>query len=85
MIRPPYGPERCLRCDTVSPCVDWNEVDIGVGIQTFEPQYECPTHGRFAFVERSIAEINAGVKPRAVYQDEATAFEAQGPEPEWEP
>jgi hypothetical protein len=39
----------CPRCGAASPCVDWNEVDIGVGVQTFDHEYECPTHGCFAF------------------------------------
>jgi hypothetical protein len=70
MRKPPYSPERCLRCGAESPCVDWNEVDIGVGVQTFEPQFECPMHGRFAFVERTVEEIAAGVKPRVMYADD---------------
>jgi len=45
----PSGAE-CARCGQNSPCVDWNEVDIGVGIQTFDHEYACPTHGCFAFV-----------------------------------
>jgi hypothetical protein len=45
----PSGAE-CPRCDQNSPCVDWCEVDNGVGVQTWDHEYQCPTHGRFTFV-----------------------------------
>lgn len=41
--------ESCPKCKAQSPCVDHNEVDIGVGIQTFDHRFYCPTHGEFSF------------------------------------
>ena len=40
----------CPKCKAASPCVDWCEVNIGVGVQTWDHEYECPTHGCFGFV-----------------------------------
>lgn len=48
-MTPPYRPEPCPKCGVSSECVDWCEVDTGVGLQTFDPEYRCPTHGVFAF------------------------------------
>jgi hypothetical protein len=45
------SPDHCPRCDLESPCVDWVEVDIGVGVQTGDYQYECPQHGVYAWVD----------------------------------
>lgn len=49
MIPPPANPCACPKCGEPSPCTDWNEVDIGVGVQTFDHVYTCPRHGDFAF------------------------------------
>lgn len=57
----------CPKCRAASPCVDWNEVDIGVGVQKFEHEYECPTHGRFAFVHEPGALF---ASPAAIFQDD---------------
>lgn len=40
----------CPKCGAESECIDWCEIDIGVGVQTFNHKYQCPTHGCFAFV-----------------------------------
>ena len=40
----------CPECGLAAPCVDHCEVDVGVGVQTFDHEYECPEHGAFAFV-----------------------------------
>lgn len=48
-MRAPRGPEPCPICGTSCPCHDWNEVDIGVGAQTFEHVWLCETHGRFGY------------------------------------
>jgi hypothetical protein len=66
----PYSDDRCPRCLAKSPCVDWNEVDIGVGVQSFEPQFQCPVHGRFAWVERTIEQMAAKEPPKAIFQDD---------------
>lgn len=39
----------CPKCGTDVPCVDYCEVDIGVGVQTWNHEYQCPAHGPFAF------------------------------------
>ncbi len=39
--RPP--PTQCPRCDGSAQCCDWSEVDIGVGIQTYDYSYACET------------------------------------------
>ena len=44
------NPVPCPKCGKISPCVDWCEVDIGVGVQTFDHEYECTEHGGFSFV-----------------------------------
>lgn len=50
----------CPKCGTSSPCVDHLEVDIGVGVQTGEHTYLCPTHGGFGY----------GSTGNVVFQDE---------------
>lgn len=47
----PYKPSSatCPRCGAESECVDWIEVDIGVGIQTGNHEYMCPEHGEFGW------------------------------------
>lgn len=59
----------CPKCGAESPCVDWCEVDIGVGIQTFNHEYECPTHGRFAFV----FEKDNPTRSKPIFQDDEMA------------
>jgi hypothetical protein len=44
-------PTPCPKCGDKSPCVDFCEVDIGVGVQRWNHEYRCPTHGDFAFVQ----------------------------------
>lgn len=39
----------CPKCKTSSPLFDWDEVDIGVGIQTWDEVYVCPNHGEFGW------------------------------------
>jgi hypothetical protein len=48
MSRTP-APSECPKCRAPSPCTDWNEIDIGVGVQIFDEEYTCPTHGPFGF------------------------------------
>jgi hypothetical protein len=52
MRKPPVGPDKCSKCGAESPCVDWGEVDIGVGVQCFDYRYACPTHGEFGYPNR---------------------------------
>ena len=49
MNRCPVSPTECPKCRKESPCTDWNEVDIGVGIQVFDERFTCPDHGEFCF------------------------------------
>ena len=42
-------PTRCPFCHGPAPCIDWNEVDFGVGVQQFEFEFECSAHGVFAY------------------------------------
>jgi ribosomal protein S27AE len=37
----------CPRCELLSPCEDWVEVDHGVGVQRFDRGWMCPRCGRF--------------------------------------
>jgi hypothetical protein len=39
----------CPKCKSPSPLFDYNEVDIGVGVQIFNESWECPIHGVFGF------------------------------------
>lgn len=48
-------PSRCPFCGLPSACVDWQEVDNGVGVQQFEHEYECPAHGAFRFTREGVA------------------------------
>lgn len=48
---PPRHPEPCPVCGKPCPCDDWQEVDIGVGVQTFGHVWLCPEHGRFTWDE----------------------------------
>jgi hypothetical protein len=43
------GPTPCPKCGVSSPLFDFQEVDIGVGMQVFGEEWECPEHGRFCF------------------------------------
>lgn len=45
--KPPFGPTECPECGHLSEPYDWNEVDIGVGTQTFDHTWECPKHGEW--------------------------------------
>lgn len=58
----------CPKCSAPSPLVDYAEVDIGVGVQTFNHEYECPTHGCFAFVYDE-----ASHRSKPIFRDEAEA------------
>lgn len=73
----PYSDEHCPLCLAKSPCVDWQEVDIGVGTQTWNPEFQCPTHGLFAWAERTVEQIAAGEPARAIFADDELA--AKGP------
>lgn len=37
----------CPRCDALSPCDDWVEIDLGVGVQRFDRGWTCPRCGAF--------------------------------------
>lgn len=37
----------CPLCGQASECVDWVEVDIGVGTMVGNQEYLCPTHGEW--------------------------------------
>jgi hypothetical protein len=67
MRKPPVSPDRCPKCKAESPCVDWNEVDIGVGVQAFDYRYACPTHGEFSYPNEPY-DVNSPAK--AIFQDE---------------
>lgn len=43
------SPTICPKCEAESPCTDWQEVDIGVGVQVFDEEWTCPEHGEFGF------------------------------------
>jgi hypothetical protein len=68
------GSTPCPKCGERSPCVDHSEVDIGVGLQTWDHEYECPTHGGFSFVDtprnEQIAPF-APTTPTVVWRDES--------------
>ena len=51
-IGDPSGP--CPRCKAPTTLYDFIEVDIGVGVQTFDHQYLCPECGEFAFVTEGV-------------------------------
>lgn len=66
--------EKCPKCQASSPCVDHDEVDIGIGFQTGNHEFYCPEHGAFAFVEEPGVFANFGAgRVRAVFRDEAEA------------
>lgn len=61
---PPYSSIKCPICGAECPCVDWCEVDIGVGTQTFDPSWGCPQHGEIALT------VDDGLRPaRWVFRD----------------
>lgn len=39
----------CPCCGSLSPCDDWQEIDLGVGVQRFDIGWSCLRCGRFAF------------------------------------
>jgi len=57
----------CPKCGAPAPCVDYSEVDIGVGVQTFDHEYQCPNCGNFAF--RYEPELN---RTEAVWRQPST-------------
>lgn len=73
--------EKCPKCGERSPCVDHNEVDIGVGIQTWNHEFWCPTHGGFAFVEDPGVFANFGAgRTKVIFRDDAEAPQDQSKE-----
>jgi predicted nucleic-acid-binding Zn-ribbon protein len=50
ILRAPFGATKCPKCGAESRPYDWNEVDIGIGVQTYEHEWECPEHGCFSYV-----------------------------------
>ncbi len=44
----PFSPVPCPKCGEYSQPHGWNEVDIGVGAQTFDHTWVCKNHGEFA-------------------------------------
>lgn len=66
------GSSPCPKCNESAPCVDHSEVDIGIGSQTFDHEYWCPTHGGFSFVEMPgmVATFGA-VSRHAVFRSDA--------------
>lgn len=65
------GSSKCPKCGETSPCVDHNEVDIGIGFQTFDHEYWCPTHGGFAFVDAPGVFANFGPgHQKVVFRDD---------------
>jgi len=63
----PTSPEPCPKCGTPSPCTDWNEVDIGPGVQYFDYRYTCPTHGEYAYPNAPYDHENPA---KAIFRDE---------------
>lgn len=45
-------PAICPNCGGEAPCIDWVEVDIGIGVQVFDETYECSYCGAFALPVR---------------------------------
>ncbi len=45
-------PEECPKCDVPSPCIHYDSVHNGVGLQYFDHMYECQTHGEWAPTHR---------------------------------
>lgn len=39
----------CPRCGLLSPCDDWQEIDLGVGLQRWDLGWCCPKCGRFGY------------------------------------
>ena len=62
--------EKCPRCGERAPCVDHCEVDNGVGIETWNHEYYCKTHGRFAFVHDGPADFSSPWKTTVIFQDD---------------
>ena len=67
MRKPPVSPDLCPKCGAESPCVDWNEVDIGVGVQSFDYRYTCPGHGEFSYPS---APYDVNNPAKAIFRDE---------------
>ena len=42
------GTNTCPRCSHLCPCLDHDEVDVGVGVIMGNHQRQCPTHGLWA-------------------------------------
>jgi hypothetical protein len=59
---PDQGTSTCPRCAVKAPCpcIDFDEVDVGIGCITGNHQYLCEVHGVFAF----------GSSGEVLYQDE---------------
>ncbi len=76
-MKPPASPVPCPKCGAESPCTDWCEVDVGVGVQTWDHVHTCPTHGEFgwsqsgevvrAFVDKASADTFASSVGEVVF------------------
>ncbi len=62
-------PARCPNCGQAAPCIDWNSVDIGVGWQNFDEQYECPLCGVFAWASSAKLKVNGEYKRAVAWRD----------------
>jgi hypothetical protein len=70
--KPPTSPEPCPKCGAESPCVDWNEVDVGPGVMYFDYRYRCPVHGEYAYPNEPFDHtdyFDQAKPPRAIFRD----------------
>lgn len=68
---PGCGSSKCPKCGENAPCVDHSEVDIGVGIQTFDHEYWCPTHGGFVYAPFAAGDLFSKDPPKVFWRDDA--------------
>ncbi len=57
----------CPKCGRLADFLGYlNEVDVGIGVITSDPEYGCPDHGEFAFIHDYDAH-----ETRAVFREDS--------------
>lgn len=66
----------CPKCGAVSPCTDFQSVDVGVGFYYGDETWTCPTHGDFKWFAAD--EKDRDGRSVVGFRDEVSPFASEG-------